>query len=476
MKEIDLAIVADLGTLQRLPSIVGDGVARELIYTAREFDAAEAARIGLLSACEPDPAALMARVRDVARAMAAKSPLAMRGVKDVLHYSREHGVAEGLARVAALNATLLQAAGCDRSGKRPAREAARTFRRLSAAPRASGMSDRALLWLVAGCMSLQPLSTDLYLGSLPHLARYFGVPASAAQLTLTIFVIGFGLAQLIAGPLSVRFGRRPVAPGGCALYVAASVMCAAAPVITLLIGGRLLQAIGCHCVIVAARTIIRDRYTPAAGAAVIARASSILVCVPLFGPITGGYTQVWFGWRAAFMIHTGFALVLAAASLRWLEETHVSPDRAALQPRRVLANYARVAAGPEFWAYALPGALSYAAIFVFIAGSSFAFIEVLHVPTERYGLCFALAVCGYLLGTLLCRRLLGRRGLPRVLRHGTGLTALGGVALCAAVYVGTAFGLLHDGSLRPLASLAAVVGMLALAAGRLPRAARPKMP
>lgn len=100
MKEIDLAIVADLGTLQRLPSIVGDGVARELIYTAR--------------------------VRDVARAMAAKSPLAMRGVKDVLHYSREHGVAEGLARVAALNATLLQApdvieAASALREKRPAR-------------------------------------------------------------------------------------------------------------------------------------------------------------------------------------------------------------------------------------------------------------------------------------------------------------------------------------------------------------------
>lgn len=109
VKELDLAIVADLGTLQRLPRLVGDGVARELIYTAREFGAEEAARIGFVSAVLPDAAALAARVAEVAAAIAAKSPLAVRGVKHALAYSREHGVADGLAQVAALNASLLLA-------------------------------------------------------------------------------------------------------------------------------------------------------------------------------------------------------------------------------------------------------------------------------------------------------------------------------------------------------------------------------
>ncbi len=280
--------------------------------------------------------------------------------------------------------------------------------------------------------------------------------------------------------------------------------------------------------IVAARTVIRDRYAPAAGAAVIARASTMLAFVPLVGPVIGGYLQVGFGWRAAFVVHAAFAALLWAASLRWLTETHATPDRGALAPGRVLATYAGVAATPAFWAYALPGALTYAAIFVFIAGSSFAFIEVLRMPTERYGLCFALAVCGYLLGTLTCRRLLTTHGLPCVLRLGTTLTAGGGGGLCVAVYagvahwalllaaqfivmfahglnqpcamagvvapfaaragaaaglfgfltmsaalaVGTALGLLHDDTLRPLALLAAVVGGLAFAAGHLPREPR----
>lgn len=109
VKEIDLAIVADLGTLQRLPRLVGDGVARELIYTAREFGADEAARIGFVSAVLPDAAALATRVSAVAADIAAKSPLAVRGLKQALAYSRDHSVAEGLAHVAALNASLLLA-------------------------------------------------------------------------------------------------------------------------------------------------------------------------------------------------------------------------------------------------------------------------------------------------------------------------------------------------------------------------------
>ena len=109
VKELELGIVADLGTLQRLPRIVGDGVARELVYTAREFDAAEALRVGFLGDVADDAAALATRVEAVARGIAARSPLAVRGVKATLNYGRDHGVAEGLAQVAALNASLLLA-------------------------------------------------------------------------------------------------------------------------------------------------------------------------------------------------------------------------------------------------------------------------------------------------------------------------------------------------------------------------------
>jgi DHA1 family bicyclomycin/chloramphenicol resistance-like MFS transporter len=107
------------------------------------------------------------------------------------------------------------------------------------------LSPATILWLIAGCLMLQPLSTDLYLASLPHLADDFGVTPAAVQRTLSLFVVGFGVAQLASGPLSDRYGRRPVVLWGLGLYILASLACALAPTLDLLVAARFVQAVGC---------------------------------------------------------------------------------------------------------------------------------------------------------------------------------------------------------------------------------------
>lgn len=298
------------------------------------------------------------------------------------------------------------------------------------------MSPTTLLWLITGCLMLQPLSTDLYLPSLPHLASYFSATPAAVQQTLSMFVIGFGTAQLVSGPLSDRYGRRPVLMGGLATYLIASIACALAPTIFLLVAARFAQAVGCCTAVVVARAIIRDAYTPADGARMIAKASSLLSLAPIFGPILGGYLQVSLGWRAAFGVHTLFCAVLAWAAWRWLEETNVHKNPAATRLIYLARSYAQIAVTPAFWAYTLPGALSYGAIFVFISGSSFVLIRILGVPTEYYGYCFAFGVLGYLAGTIVCRRLLGRIGLGPTLTAGTTLSLLGGLSYAALTLAG----------------------------------------
>ena len=298
------------------------------------------------------------------------------------------------------------------------------------------MAPSVLLWLIVGCLMLQPLSTDLYLASLPHLATDFGVTPAAVQQTLSLFVIGFGVAQLISGPLSDRFGRRPVLLWGLTIYVGASLACALAPTLSLLVSARFVQAIGCCTAIVVARALIRDVYAPADGARMIARASSLLSLAPLFGPILGGYLQVWYGWRAAFVFHTLFCVVLAIAAYRFLAETNQHLNPAAVHPRNLLGVYRRIASADFFWAYALPGALSYAAIFAYISGSSFVLINVLGVPTESYGYCFAFGVSGYLIGTLVCRPLLTHIGLATTLTVGASLSMFSGLLFAALVLAG----------------------------------------
>lgn len=295
-----------------------------------------------------------------------------------------------------------------------------------------------ILLLIIGFMMLQPLSTDLYLASLPSLATVFGVPASTVQLTLSVFVIGFGGAQLIIGPLSDRYGRRPVLMWGLALYVAASLLCAFAQTIHVLIAARFMQALGCCSAIIIARAIVRDAYAPADSARVIARASSWLSLAPLTGPILGSYLQVAFGWRAAFVALSILSAIVLGAVIMRLPETNVHKNPRATELRGLMTNYRHVLGSRAFWAHVLPGALSYGSIFAFISGSSLVLIRVLGVPTQYFGYCFAFGVSGYLCGTIVCRRLLPRFGPSATLRIGSTLSLAAGALFLAVVAAGFA--------------------------------------
>ena len=296
-----------------------------------------------------------------------------------------------------------------------------------------------ILLLVAGFLMLQPLSTDLYLASLPSLGSVFGVPASTVQLTLSMFVIAFGGAQLIIGPLSDRYGRRPVVIIGLALYVLASLLCALAPTIELLIAARFVQALGCCSAIIIARAIVRDAYEPNDSARVVARASTWLSLAPLTGPILGSYLQVTFGWRAAFVALSLLSAGLLATVILRLPETNAHKNPRATEWSGLAANYRLVLGSREFWAHALPGALSYGSIFAFISGSSPVLIRILGVPVEWFGYCFAFGVSGYMSGTIICRRLLPRFGAAITLRIGSTMSLAAGAAFLSTV----AFGLSH---------------------------------
>lgn len=293
-----------------------------------------------------------------------------------------------------------------------------------------------ILALVASFLMLQPLSTDLYLASLPSLGNVFGAPPATVQLTLSMFVIAFGGAQLVIGPLSDRFGRRPVVIIGLALYVLASLLCAVSPSIELLIAARFVQALGCCSAIIIARAIVRDAYAPEDAGRVVARASTWLSIAPITGPILGSYLQVTFGWRAAFVaLSILSALVLAAVLLR-LPETNQHKNARATEWSGLVANWRLVLGSREFWTYALPGALSYGSIFAFISGSSPVLIGVLNVPVEWFGYCFAFGVSGYMGGTILCRRLLPRFGPAITLRIGSAMSLGAGAAFLAGAAAG----------------------------------------
>src|SRR5262245_9210252 len=296
--------------------------------------------------------------------------------------------------------------------------------------------ERTLVVLIGLYLMLQPLATDFYLASLPGLTRTFATTAAMAQFTLSVFVLAFGLMQLVAGPLADRYGRRPVLLAGLALYVLACLACAVAPTIGILIAGRFVQAVGCCAVVVVARAIIRDAFDLQHGARVLAQASTIIALGPLLGPILGSVLEVNFGHRAAFIVIGTIAAVLLVATLSRLTETNRNLDPRATRPHALAAGYAAVARSPVFRANTLAGAASYGGVFAFLSGSPFVLTQVLGVPTAWFGVCFALAVSGYLLGTIVCRRLLAHRSVVRTMRVGATIALIAAVAMVALADAG----------------------------------------
>ncbi|MBU0725534.1 MAG: multidrug effflux MFS transporter [Alphaproteobacteria bacterium] len=302
-------------------------------------------------------------------------------------------------------------------------------------PKADSLLVAALLTI---CVSLGPISTDMYLASLPAMTQVFQTDVGSVQLTLSVFLVGFAIAQLAYGPLSDRFGRRPVMLGGIALYAAASVACALALTIETLILARLLQAIGACCGPVLGRAVVRDVYGPERAATVLAYMASAMALVPAAAPILGSVLHVWFGWQANFWVLTGFGVMTLLGIYFLLDETNAWRDPQALRIGALISNYGRLLRDPVYIGYVLTIAFSYSTIFAFISGSSFVMIQVLGVPEAYFGFCFAAVVLGYMAGSFTAGRLGSRFGIQRLILAGGILAATCGLTMALLGLLGIA--------------------------------------
>ena len=278
-------------------------------------------------------------------------------------------------------------------------------------------------------LGLQPITTDLYLPALPALTQGFAAPMPQAQLTLTALLLAFGLSQLVWGPLSDRFGRRPILLMGLSAYGLAAVASALAPSMALLIFWRTVQGAAMGAAVMCARAIVRDLYTPLEGARVMSKGLTGLGVIACLSAPLGGLLSDAFGWRAALGALAVFgALALAVVALRF-EETVVHKNRDALRPAHLLSTWLGIARHPTFLAFSALSAASYGGLFTFLASSSFVFIQVLGLSKTQYGLVMFVNSVLYIGGTFLCRHWLPRLGVQRTVALAGGLSLAGGTLM-----------------------------------------------
>ncbi len=298
------------------------------------------------------------------------------------------------------------------------------------------MSSSLVVLILALLLGIQPVTTDLYLPALPALTLGFGAPMTQAQLTLSALLLAFGLSQLFWGPLSDRFGRRPILLWGLGAYVVAAIGSALAPSMALLIVWRIVQGAAMGAAVMCARAIVRDLYTPVSGARVMSKGLSGLGVIACLSAPLGGLLSDLFNWRAALLMLAVFgAITLFVIALRF-QETIAHKNPRALQPRTLVGNWWAIARNPTFIAFSALAMSSYGGLFTFLAASSFVFIQVLQLSKTQYGMVMFCMSLFYLFGTFLCRWLLPRFGVRRSVAISGGLSLSGGVLMAGLAWSG----------------------------------------
>lgn len=279
-----------------------------------------------------------------------------------------------------------------------------------------------VVWFTSLFLGVQPITTDLYLPALPSMTQALGASMPQAQLTLSALLLCFGISQLIWGPVSDKYGRKPVLMVGLLLYVLASLGSAFAAHVESLIVWRALQGAAMGAPVMCARAMARDLYAPEEAARVMSKGLSGLGVMAILSVPVGSVISTYLGWRFALASLAVYGAATLALLLFKFSETNQRRNPLALQPAILISTWRGILAHPQFWTYALLALSSYCGLFVFLATSSFIYLQVLGQSKWVYSVVMMSMSSVYVLGTFIGRRILAQRGVQHMIWIGGWIT------------------------------------------------------
>ncbi|GAA2278456.1 multidrug effflux MFS transporter [Nonomuraea roseoviolacea subsp. roseoviolacea] len=291
-----------------------------------------------------------------------------------------------------------------------------------------------LVLVLAALTAVAPLAVDMYVPGFPGLAGTFGAAASSVQLSLTAFLVGLAAGQLLLGPVSDMVGRRRVLLSGAALFTVLSLTCAVSPGIEIFDAARLVQGVAGAAGMVVARAVLTDRFhgTPEAGRH-FATLSAIVFTAPVAAPVLGGAILGVGSWRLVFVALAGFGVLLIAGILAWVPESLPAARRRPGGVTGVVKAVAMLAGRRALVGYVLASSFTGAALFTYIAGSTFVFQDGYGLSATRYSLVFATNALGMLASSLVFGRLSARVPVRTLLVAGLAVAGSGTAALVGSL-------------------------------------------
>ena len=265
-----------------------------------------------------------------------------------------------------------------------------------------------LIIILGSLTALSPFSIDMYLPAFQDIAKSLHTTTARVDLSLSSFFIGLACGQLIYGPLMDRFGRKRPLYIGLALYITAAVACFLSGSVEMLIAVRFMQAIGSCAAGVASMAMVRDLFPVKDSAKVFALLVLVLGASPLIAPTAGGYLANAFGWQSVFIVLLGIAALILLAVIFTLPESYKPDASYSLKPGPIIKSFLLVISNPQFYTYAITGAIAFCGLFAYVAGSPLVFMDVFDLNKKEYGWVFAGLSVGFVgssqINSLLIKR------------------------------------------------------------------------
>lgn len=290
------------------------------------------------------------------------------------------------------------------------------------------------LILILGLISmLMPLAIDMYLPSLPTIARDFGVPGGQVQMTLSSYIFGFAIGQMVYGPMADSLGRKPVILGGVIVFALASSACALSESIDMLIGMRFLHGFAAAAASVVINALMRDMFSRDEFSRSMSFVALVMTIAPLLAPLLGAWVMNWFSWHAIFWSIAIAAIIAAALIALYIPETLPKQHRQRFSLRVTFSQFISLFRARRVLCYILASGFSFAGMFSFLSAGPFVYIELHGIPFDQFGLYFGFNIIFLIVMTSINGRYVRRFGALNMLRFGLTVQFLMGIFLILVV-------------------------------------------